>query len=156
MPPVFLNTSAFIKLYHQEKGSTWLNSFIIGKTLIISELVLAKSASTLGRLYRDGIYTKRQSSLLYAQIYRDLKNYQLIPLGTKSQLNKFVSLAFNLPPGLRLRTLDGLHLAAAELARDSAQNQNPPQTLTFVSADIRLLAIGQVQGFVVENPENYP
>src|SRR5688500_5913592 len=109
MAYVFLDTSAFIKLYHLEQGSTWLKMFIMGKHIAVSELVLIESATTLGRLYRQGIYTKRRASQIYSEIYRERSKYVIAPLGSVLQRNKVVSLAFNLPIHLRLRALDGIH-----------------------------------------------
>lgn len=47
MALVFLETSAFLKLYLVEKGSSWLKSFISGNQVVLSQLTLAESATTL-------------------------------------------------------------------------------------------------------------
>ncbi len=108
MPVIFLDTSAFLKLYVAEVGSTWLKNYVTGKQLVISELTLIESATGLRRRYLEGIFTKRQASAIYAQIRRDRTTYELVLLGEERQVNRSISLAFNLPAPLRLRALDNI------------------------------------------------
>ncbi len=153
---VFLDSNALVKLYRPEKGSTWLEAFIRDKQVIISELAFFESATTLGRLYREGTYSKIEASRLYSQIWRQRASYRVIPLRSDIQRNRVVSMAFNLPTNLRLRALDGLQLAAANLAQKDANNQQPVAPFTFVSSDVQLLRVAQAQNLSVENPEDYP
>jgi predicted nucleic acid-binding protein len=155
MAIAFLDTSAFMKLYLSERGSTWIRGFVVGKQVVISELALVEASTTLGRLYRDGIYTRRQASILYSQIYNERSKYSIFDLAA-TPLNKITSLALNLPVGLRLRALDGIHLVAAKSVQDSVSKHVPAVPTVFVSADVQLLRVAQAQGFTVENPENYP
>ncbi len=108
---------------------------------------------TLSRLYRDNIYTKRQAAFKYAEIRRDRSKYEVVLLGEAQQMKKAISLAFNLPVPLRIRTLDAIHLAAARITSNAAISAS---SFVFLSADLRLLNAAQSQGFIVENPENYP
>lgn len=156
MEYVFLDTNAFLKLYHAEKGTTWLKTFVVNKQAIISELTFAESATTLARLYRQGIYTKRQASFLYHQIRNDRFSYTIIPLDFNIQLKQIVTLAFNLPANLRIRSLDAIQLTAAKIAQEQARNQTNFGSFTFVSSDVQLLRVAQAQSFLVENPEDYP
>ncbi len=156
MEYAFLDTNALLKLYHTEKGSTWVKTFVIGKQVIISELTFAESATTLSRLYRDGIYTKRQAARLYFEIESNRSNYTVIPLELVLQLNQVVILAFNLPTGLRIRSLDALQLIAAKKAQSEVIALDPLANFSFVSSDAQLLKVAQAQSFVTENPEDYP
>lgn len=155
MDHVFLETSAFLKLYRPEKGSVWLQSYISGKRLVISQLVFAETTTALGRLYREGIYTKKQATKLYARIINERSQYEVILLGAERQINNIASLAFNLPTTTRLRALDGFHIAVAAIYCNDVITPNPTSTLTFLSSDAQLLRVAQAQGFLTENPEDY-
>lgn len=156
MDYLFLDTSAFLKLYLNEAGSNWLKAFVIGKKVGVSQLVFVEVATTLGRLYREGVYTQTQVQQIYAQVRSDRYLYEVEPLGTKLQTKRVADLAFNLPVNLRIRALDGLHIAAAQTAQNRARRQRPPASFTFVSSDLQLLRVAQAQQFPVENPEDYP
>lgn len=156
MDEVFLDTSAFLKLYVPEKGSGWLMSFITGKQPLISELTLIETATALRGRYLAGNFTRIEASSLYGRIHQDRIRYRLIPLDTERERRKIVSLSFNLSQTLRLRALDGLQLAAANDAKRIAINQIPPLSFTFVTSDAQLLRVAQAQGFLTENPEDYP
>lgn len=156
MNHLFLDSNALIKLYRPEKGSNWLQSYTTGKKLIISELALTECATTFAKHYRNGFYTKGQAEGLYKQVYQDRPVFQIIPYGGESRLERVTSLAFNLPLTLRIRALDAIQLAAAEAALQTANTEVPPAPFVFVSSDVQLLRAAQAQGFIIENPENYP
>jgi predicted nucleic acid-binding protein len=156
MPKLYLDTSAFLKLYRAEVGSNWLKNFVIGNELIISQLTLFESANTLARLYREGFFTRLVALGLYRQIRRDSRKLTLLPLGTPQQLRRATSIAFNLTGGLRLRTLDAIQLATAIQAEEVARSLTPPVPFLFVSSDSQLLQVARSIGLVVENPEDHP
>ena len=156
MPYVFLDTSALIKLYVAEKGSNWLRNYVTSNQIVISELALFESATVLRRRYLEGTFTLVEASDLFSQIYRDRSNYKIISLGGEDQINRLSYLAFNLTAPLRVRALDGLHLVAAGIALEVANALTPPESLTFVSADVQLLNVAQSQNYTIENPENHP
>lgn len=156
MAKLYLDTSAFLKLYRSEVGSTWLKNFVGGNEIIISRLTIFESANTFARLYREGLLTRLVAFGLYRQIRRDSRNFSIIPLGTSQQLRTATSTAFNLATGLRLRTLDAIHLATAIQADEAARSLTPPVPFLFVSSDGQLLRVAQSIGLTVENPEDHP
>jgi hypothetical protein len=156
MALVFLDSNALLKLYLPEIGATWLRNFVVGKQIVISELAMIESATVLRRKYLEGSYTRDEAADLYEQITVDSSNYDIIPLGSKQQLNKIVDLCFSLPVGLRLRALDAIQIAVAEIVREASVNLVPSASFTFVSADRQLVQVAQSLGLTVENPEDYP
>ena len=54
-----------------------------------------------------------------------------------------------------LRAYDAIHLACALLVQRQAQQHNVPLP-RFVSADATLLAAARAEGFLVDNPLQYP
>lgn len=151
MDVVFLDTNALLKLFKVEKGSNWLRNFIKDKEIFVSELAFIESATTLARLYRDGTFTKTQAANIFSQIQNSRLLYRVISLGGEPETKKIVSLAFNLPIPLRIRALDAIQLAAAEMSTSLAA----PSAFTFVSSDAQLIKAATARGFSVENPENY-
>jgi uncharacterized protein len=156
MALVFLDTSALVKLYLPEIGATWLRNFVTNKDIVISELALFESATMLRRRYVEGEFTKDASLDLLAQIVKDSLTYKIVSIGNQSHLTKLTDLAFDLPQTLRLRALDAIHLLAALVALQAANNLAVPETFTFVSSDAQLLKVAQWQDFATENPEDYP
>lgn len=57
MAIVYLDTSAFLKLYIPERGSSWLQNFTLNKEIVISQLVMFESSNSLARRYREGTFT---------------------------------------------------------------------------------------------------
>jgi predicted nucleic acid-binding protein len=155
MEYLFLDTNAFLKLYLNEKGSNWIRTYVADKSLFVSQLVFIESATSLGRLYREGKYTRDQADSIYAQIRKERPKFGVVPLGAIRQTERVAFLAFNLPNDLRLRALDALHLVAAEIVLNRAKKEESSPTLTLVSSDVQLLKVAQAQGFVTENPEDY-
>jgi predicted nucleic acid-binding protein len=153
---IFLDSSALLKLHLPELGAGWLRNFVVNQQICISELALFETANVIKRLYVENNLTKDEATDLIAKINRDSTGYEIIALGGSLQLNRLISLLFSLPIPLRIRTLDSLHLTAAEIALEDARSLNPPQTLVFISSDQRLLQIAQARGFATENPEDYP
>ncbi len=156
MDYVFLDSNALIKLYRTEKGAIWLKNYILGKQMVISELAFTESATTFARHFRNGLYTQQQAENLYDQIYQDRANFQIVSYGHDQRLERIVYLAFNISPiNIRIRALDAIQLAAAEVAHADAFNETPPASFVFVTSDTKFIDAARAAGFVVENPEKY-
>lgn len=156
MAIVFLDSNALLKLYLLETGAGWLKSFVSGQQITISELALFETAGVLRRLYSEGRFTRDEALDLFAQLNRDTTNYEVIPLGGEPQLNHLLNLIFTLPSQLRIRSLDSIHLTAADMVLEAANKLTPPEPFVFVSSDKQLLQVAQAHGFVTENPEDHP
>ncbi len=159
MDYLYFDTNALIKLYRIEKGSNWLRNFIIGKGIVVSELVLFESATVVGRYYRSGAYTLKEAVDLYDTIQRDVTGYNVIPLQNARLRAEIEAVSF--PPNLVkgsafVRALDAIHVASAQNIRKRLTLQDPGANLVVVSSDGQLLKVAQVNGLVVENPEDYP
>lgn len=153
---LFLDTSAFLKLYLPELGSGWIRNTVRTNQIIISELALAETTNTITRLFREGVISRQKVTSVLASISNKNANFEIIPLDIENQIGALASLGLSLTANLRLRTLDALQLVGAEIAKTRIFVQNPSADFTFVSSDIKLLQVAQAQGFLTENPENYP
>lgn len=159
MEVIFLDTSALMKLYCQEIGSSWLKSFVIGKHVVISELALLESATVIGKYYRKGDFNRTDAVSLFRKLCRQSANYEVIPISLTILQDAIVEVAMptaRLDPKLFVRALDAIHIASAKLARDAADSQSSPMAFTLVSADAQMIRVAQVEGFTLENPENHP
>ena len=129
MSYIFLDTNALIKLYIPEKGSTWLKSFIVGKTICISELALFESATTLARNYLEGNYTRNEVATIFTKLTQDTLQYNVVSLSSDEQKDRVFEIATAFVSGARVRTLDAIQLAAAQTQLEVANNEIPPKAL---------------------------
>jgi predicted nucleic acid-binding protein len=116
MDYVFLDTSALLKLYFSELGSAWLKTFIVGKQVSASELVLFEATVAIRRRYIEGTIKLGQAYKTLAQLRIDLASYQLIPMMVNTLADELKNLIFALPSTDRIRTLDAIHLTSAVAA----------------------------------------
>jgi len=106
---IFLDSSAFIKKFIQEQGSTEVDSYCQQASMLgLSVFCLPEIISTLNRKVREGRLTIENYHYLKQKIADDIKDIQIINLVPEVVENGIVLLENNL-----LRSLDALHLACA-------------------------------------------
>ena len=110
----------------------------------------------MGRLQREGKYTRVEARNLLNRISQDCTNFDLIPLNSNQQSERVLEVTVALPIGVSTRTLDTIQLAAADTVREQINKLTPLPKFTFVTADTKLLRAAIAYGLVVENPENHP
>ena len=156
---LYLDTNALIKLYRSEKGSSWLRSFIVGKKIIVSELVLFESATVIGKYYRNEEYALIQAKDIYNQIDSDCNIHHIVISLQISLLEaevRGIAFPLTLVKGASfVRALDAIHVASAQFARKDIIRRDPGASFVVVSSDGQLLKVAQANGLLVENPEDY-
>ncbi len=150
MTALFMDTSAVIKRYVAEVGSTWVTALTqpsTGHVMIIARLATVEVCSALARLQRlkqlassDG--TRLRTDFLF---HADTE-YLTIPVDD-AVLGRARDLVARYP----LRALDAVQLACA---LEAANGLGEP--LTFLCADSDLLAAAAGEGFVTDNPLAHP
>lgn len=143
-----LDTSALVKLYHQEAGTERMEELCAQQDniLIISELAIVEFYATLARKVRIGEITPESQEEAGRNFVDDCHQRCVVaPLGS-SVIQKAKELLQKYGTTQALRTLDALHLGAylSALTRGA---------LVFVSADARRLDVGTLEGLQVLNPE---
>jgi hypothetical protein len=127
--PVYLDTSALIKLFVPEPESDVLNQALVGAAdVVISDLALTEMASALGRRTRDRLVTTTEARRLLGEAERlatACRRAELTP-PTHRRAERLL-----LTSGSALRSLDALHIALAIDARAA----------TMVTFDSRLAAV---------------
>ena len=156
MSILFLDTSVALKLYLREVGSSWLQTRIQGNQIAVSELVFYEFATVLRRRWLEGSLIITEVVSLYERVVYDSQNWDVLRLAVDHQLDRLIDITRHVPASYRVRALDGIHLAAAEIAQEAANGLTPPEPFVFVSADKQLLQVAQVRSFAVENPEDHP
>jgi len=132
----FFDTSALVKHYHLERGSSVVNELMETYIVAISELAIVEMTSALMRRHLSG--ELRRSNLEWAleRFYSDLENYVVVPISSET-----ISLATSLVIKHGLKTLDSLQLASALRIKAEAR--------VFVTFDEKLKKAAEKEGFKV-------
>lgn len=150
----YLDSSAVLKRYVAEVGSGWVTTLIERDSVAISVLTLAEVASGLARRRREGRLSIQQQQAGYREFLGDLPAYTVSALA-RVVVERAASLLLRGSAPTRLRTLDALHLASAELVFSGARERGL-DVGQFVSADRALLEAARWVGLSTENPEDHP
>jgi predicted nucleic acid-binding protein len=136
----FFDTSALVKLYHEEKGTETLEHLISPHDIriVISDICPIELTSALATKVRTGVIDHGIFETVLECFRGDLGGYEIIEVDQAikteaARLLKTIAIA------KRLRTLDALQLASALAAAVDS-----PLDL-FVAADIFLLEAAQEQ-----------
>ena len=112
--PIYLDTSATVKLYLPEADSAWVDRVLRRRTdLVVSDLTVSELASALGRRCREGVLEASVAARIYRRLLSDLADnlfsrVELIP-DVHREAERMLLSSARIP----LRTLDALHLALA-------------------------------------------
>lgn len=136
--PIYLDSSALVKLFVSEAESEALNQALVGaEDVIISDLALTEMASALGRRTRKGSLTPAASRRLYREAEKLAASCHRVEL--TPPIHRHAERLLLLSVEVPLRALDALHVATALDAEAD----------TFVTYDPRQRAIATSQGLFV-------
>lgn len=140
----FLDSSALVKRYHQEKGTATVDHIIESTaTIIISSLAVLEVTAALTRKKNEGKIRDDVYQGLLGELSRDVLERFVVLSLDDSLIPKSITLVTE----QGLRTLDSLQLSAALQAWEFADE------LSFVSADRRLNQVAALLGLAVLSPE---
>ncbi len=110
----FFDTSALVKLYHQENGTDTLDQMIDSDNpiIVISDIGIVEMISALLKKSRMNLLDKQTCNHVIAEFEKDIDNFEVIEVDTviknsAGQLLKDFGTIFG------LKTLDALQLASA-------------------------------------------
>jgi predicted nucleic acid-binding protein len=150
----FLDSSALVKRYVPETGSTWIQAIadaVTGNLLIISRITWVEVLSVLARWQREGSLSATDVHLIIQRFRYDLNNqYQVVELDLTVTEN-----AGQLVNQYPLRAYDAVQLASV-LRIQAAFATATSTSLVFLTADDRLLTIAQTAGLLTDNPHHHP
>lgn len=154
MAVYFVDSSALVKRYISETGSTWvLNLFdpALNNDVLIAGITGVEIVAAITRRARGGSISATDATAACNQFRSDRQSeYQVVEI-TDSIINSAMALA----EAHGLRGYDAVQLAVGrEINTLCLANRLPP--VTFVSADDELNAAAASEGLIIENPNNYP
>ena len=143
----FLDTSAFVKYYHQEIGSETIIKIIDNNNKIsISQLAIIEFYSTIAKKYREKVIDSHLQKEIYKVFEHDLKQKYTIQELMSKHYKKGKDIIRKYGNDYGVKTLDSLHLATILLMRKEKE-------IIFVSCDKKLLRICNILKIKILNPE---
>ena len=154
MAVYFVDSSALVKCYINEIGSTWVLSLLdpaLKNDVLIAAITGVEIVAAITRRGRGGSISATDATAVCSQFRSDLQSeYQVVEI-TENIINSAMALAET----LGLRGYDAVQLAAGcEINALCIANSLPP--VTFVSADNELNAAAASKSLLIENPNDYP
>jgi uncharacterized protein len=153
MPRYYFDTSALVKRYHTEIGTSEIQRLfsVPGAECIISRLATVEMISGFAGKVRTGGFSSTAFPRLRSQFLADVKKRVVRPVRI---VNAHYLLAGDLisKHGMsrQLRTLDAIQLAVALHLYQAAPFDQ------FICADHRLCDVAMLEGLAVVNPELAP
>lgn len=143
----YLDTSALVKLYVQERGSeemVRLADPASSHTLVVLALTRVEFRSAVRQRERVGDISPELAKALIGRMEVHLQNLYMVQLTTEAVLEEAAALVDRHP----LRAYDAVQLAGCLAFRSSAQ-----EAPAFVCSDRQLLSAAEEEGLRVFNPE---
>ena len=140
----FLDSSALVKRYFEESGSTWIQTLTEPKArhkLIIARIAWVEILSAFARRQREGTFAPADAAKALQSFRFDLDNHYQVVEVDRSLIESAGQLVGKHP----LRAYDAIQLASV-LRIMPAFAHAKTVSLTFVSADDRLVATAQAEG----------
>jgi uncharacterized protein len=142
----FLDSSALLKRYISEAGSSWIQSLTAESAdnlVIVAQITWVEIHSALARRQREGSLNANQvNQILEVFCYEFDNQYQKVGL-----LPAVMQMAGQLVSRHPLRAYDAVQLASA-LCIMPEISQIDTATFTFVTADDRLLVAAQAENLI--------
>lgn len=149
----YLDTSALVKRYLQETGTSWVSQLTDpaqGHDLYTIRVAGPELVAAIVRRVNPPLVSATDLAQVLADVRFDWDHqYQIVELTTS-----IADQAMRLAEQHRLRGYDAVHMAAALAVRDAMQAHGVTG-LTFVSADVEQLTAAQAEGLLIDNPNSH-
>ena len=149
----FIDSSALVKRYINEIGSTWLVELFapdLNNEFFIAAITSVEVVAAITRRSRNSSIQTVDAMMIYHQLRVDLQqDYQVIEI-TASIINSGMIAAET----WGLRGYDAIQLAVGQAVNALCLANGLP-AVTFVSADQELNAAAVKTGLAIENPNSY-
>ncbi|NES25567.1 MAG: type II toxin-antitoxin system VapC family toxin [Symploca sp. SIO3E6] len=153
MAVYFLDSSALVKRYISEIGSTWVLGLFapaLNHDILVAAVTGVEIIAAITRRSRGGSISASDATTVSNQFKSDWQTeYQVVEIR-----DNIISSGMMLAELHGLRGYDAIQLAAGRAVNQLCLVNNLPP-IVFVSADEELNAAASNEGLVVENPNNY-
>jgi predicted nucleic acid-binding protein len=150
----FLDTSAIVKRYINEIGSTWICTLFepsLNNQFFITAITSVEIISAITRRAKSGSISSTDAATICSQFKQDFQSqYQVIEIS-----ETVVNSAMTMAELYTLRGYDAVQLASGR-ELNILCNKNGLPAVIFVSADNELNRAASREGLAIENPNNYP
>lgn len=150
----FLDSSALLKRYVVEPGTSWVQSLFgpgAGHRLVIVSISAVEVVAAVARRARAGGLSTADASRIISAFRTDVsRDFDLIHTAPP-----VIDNAMRAAERHGLRGYDAVQLAAA-LAITAPSLATSAGPITLVSADLELNAAARVEGLLVEDPNTHP
>lgn len=150
----FLDSSALVKRYISETGSTWVVELfnpVLDNAFFVAAITGVEIVAAITRRARNGSIAAADATLVCNQLRSDLQtSYQVIEI-TEEIINSGMTLAET----QGLRGYDAVQLAAGCTLNELCV-VNGLSPIVFVSSDEELNLAAVNEGLLIENPNHYP
>ncbi|MCL5997387.1 MAG: type II toxin-antitoxin system VapC family toxin [Chloroflexi bacterium] len=154
MTTFYLDTSALLKRYVHELGSSWIRAITSpgsGHALLTASITTVEVYSALARRKREGtvpaadcLAAANAFSIHAASEYRFVEFTQTIILNARHLLDQYP-----------LRAYDAVQLASANVSNQTLKQAGLPE-IVFLTSDDRLIDVAKAEGLMTDNPCNHP
>lgn len=153
MAVYFFDSSAIIKRYVREIGTSWvigLSDPKTGNRIYVASITGVEVTSAIARQGRGGNLSAADKASAMAQFERDFNNeYRTIEI-----VSSLIKRAMLLAATYALRGYDAVQLAAAVEVHARRHSMRLP-ALILVSADTALNAAALAEGLLIEDPNSH-
>jgi uncharacterized protein len=150
----FVDSSALVKRYIEETGSTWVLGLLDpakDNEIFIAAITGVEIIAAITRRSRNENINTDDATMVRDRFRNDLqKDYQIVEI-TEKIINSGMAIAEK----RGLRGYDAVQLAAG-CAVNTVCIANGLPPIIFVSADNELNLAASAEGLLIENPNNYP
>ena len=133
MSLAYFDTSALVKIYIHEAGSSRVRGLLTSYEFLSSAITPIELHSAVQHRRRQGEITQPNYNSIVSRLAKDRSYWQLVEV-----VPQILSKAEELVKTANVRTLDAIHIASAIIIQDSFTTPLP-----FISADERQLAAAQ-------------
>lgn len=154
----FFDSSSLVKKYISETGTNWVRNIFNdapAHEIYVSRITEVEATAAIARRKKSGSLSAGDAALALQQLRIDfLIRFRILDVAAI-----VATQACAIAEAHALRGYDAVQLASAIhiYNRLLSLGANPSQvSFTFISSDNELNSAAQIEGLIVENPNNYP
>jgi uncharacterized protein len=137
----FFDTSALVKRYVEEPGSTMVRATLRNHPIVVARVTFAEAAAAVARAARTGALSEEQRDVILARLPEDFARLQVVEI-RPALVARVPALVARYP----LRAYDAIQLAAASTVRQTGL------AVELWCADGNLVEAAIAEGFRVVTP----